>query len=375
MRNPRLAALLTATVSAALAAAPAAADGDLDVPDFDAIRTPDSPAFTVLGVSPSQIERPNTPKQLAIALSGFLSGTGFAIPRNVAVEFAPYWLVGHPDLQLSDYRTRGLGRQLAENITVSLATTSTDVTTADPMASEIIASDTAIAFGVRTTAQLSRDMPACTEDVDALVRYAQSGAITTHPDFAAIAALPQDQREAATDALKARVVAQLADLTRKCGVEGGADARGWSLEAAAATSLSFAESDPDRGSLRSSGAWLTLAYKWIGVSAIGLARAHVDHVADGRVVTFDPGARLVVARGRYALSGELVGRFQVAETMSTRSRDSTYRVALGFDMRLTDQTWLTVSFGKDYSGDEDGKLFSLANLEWGFGDPKITAPK
>ena len=61
----------------------------------------------------------------------------------------------------------------------------------------------------------------------------------------------------------------------------------------------------------------------------------------------------------------------MSETELTEDRDSSYRLALGFDLCLTDTTWLTVAFGKDYSSDGDGTLFSLANLKWGFGDPKV----
>lgn len=38
---------------------------------------------------------------------------------------------------------------------------------------------------------------------------------------------------------------------------------------------------------------------------------------------------------------------------------------------VLDGSWLTVSFGKDFEGDDLGSLFTLASLKWGFGKPSI----
>lgn len=365
-------AVLTATIALARTAT---AD-DLGVPDFDAIRTPDSPAFTLLGVSPTQIERPNTPQALTAALSGFLSESGVAIPKSLAVEVAVYWLWSRPDLTFDTYRQRGVGAQLAQNVTLSVGTTSTDHATLDP---SIMATDTTMAIGARTSAQLSREpVAACATELQALVQVARSLSIQGHPEYREVMLRPEAERLAGLARIQQEVVAaqdgaQLAahERAKACVVGGGADARGWIMEAAAATSIGFPDSDPKAGALRSSAAWLTLAYKWIGTSVVGLARGRADEVPGGRDLTFDPGVRVIHARGRYAVSAEVVGRFRLAETAATEERDHTYRVALGFDLRLTDATWLAVSFGKDFAGDDNGKVFSLANLKWGFGEPTI----
>ena len=60
------------------------------VPEFDKIRTPDSPAFMLLGVSPTQIERPNTPREVVVALGTFVSKDSLTVPEKLALEFSPY---------------------------------------------------------------------------------------------------------------------------------------------------------------------------------------------------------------------------------------------------------------------------------------------
>ena len=39
-----------------------------DVPAYNTIRTPASPAFVLLGMEPSSVERPNTPADLALTV-------------------------------------------------------------------------------------------------------------------------------------------------------------------------------------------------------------------------------------------------------------------------------------------------------------------
>ncbi|HUQ01651.1 MAG TPA: hypothetical protein VM261_04110 [Kofleriaceae bacterium] len=354
-----------------LAAANGPAVADEELPDFDAIRTPDSPAFTLLGVSPTQIERPNTPKQLSAALSGFLSETGVAIPRNLAVEFSPYWLVSRPELELSEYMNEGYA-QLWRNFTLSIGTSSTERSEMDPLGGEIAVTDTTLAVGARTFVRLSR--PAnCDSDIVSWVEASRTTALSQDPEYRDLVA-----RGALTEEDAKRIKARIdytafhaaADRATKCLVT-GADARGWSIEVAAATSVDFAGSDPEEGELRASAGWATLSHQSTHGSVVGLLRARLDEVADGRNVAIDPGIRGIYAKGRYAASAEVVGRLRVSETDMTENRDHTYRVALGFDLRLTDTTWFTVSFGKDFAADDTGKLFSLANVKWGFGDPKV----
>ena len=47
-------------------AAPAAAQ---QIPDFDKVRTPLSPAFVILGVAPTTVDRPTAPSALASSLT------------------------------------------------------------------------------------------------------------------------------------------------------------------------------------------------------------------------------------------------------------------------------------------------------------------
>ena len=55
---------------------------------------PDAPAFELLSVDPSTILRPQTPRELAVALSNFQGTDGsFTVPRAVAIELSPSILI------------------------------------------------------------------------------------------------------------------------------------------------------------------------------------------------------------------------------------------------------------------------------------------
>ena len=79
------------------------------------------PALALLGISASNVTRPNTPRALIASL---VSGTGSSglVPDGYALETSPYWLVKHPTLQLRDYYNAGLGDRLRYFTAISAAT-------------------------------------------------------------------------------------------------------------------------------------------------------------------------------------------------------------------------------------------------------------
>lgn len=353
----------------------ATASGD-EVPDYDAVRTPASPAFTLLGISPTEIDRPNTPKAVAVSLGGFARNGG-------AIEIAPYWLASHPDLTLAAYRDSA--GQLVRNLSVSLGTNAAE---ADATAGT--AASTTLALGVRTSATIAELDDACEKQVTAARKAVTAPAAAGPVDVARLkAALAIEDPTARQQAIQAvlddanamaeddpRWVAakqQAADLVaNECVQSGQADA-GLTLELAAATSVGFADDDLDAAALGTSAAWASLAYRQPGLSAIVLTRLRRDRVAGGRQYVLVPGARGVYATGRVAVSLEGILQKQLAKSAAVADLDVTYRATAALDVRVADSTWVTLSFGKDFGDDSSGKLFSLANLKWGYGDPKITA--
>ncbi len=73
-------------------------------PDYQSARTPESPALAVLGSGQTQIERPTTPKAVALVLrNSFASNGTVIIPNEFALDLSIYWLWDHPNYTYEQY--------------------------------------------------------------------------------------------------------------------------------------------------------------------------------------------------------------------------------------------------------------------------------
>lgn len=98
---------------------PAAENSKLDLAKLD-LAVPASPAFSVLGVTPDQVVRPDSPRELALALlNGFDDRGNFQ--SGLAIDTVPYLLTAGPRLTLAQYRSSRLA-QILSRTKFSLAT-------------------------------------------------------------------------------------------------------------------------------------------------------------------------------------------------------------------------------------------------------------
>ena len=151
------------------------------------LKAPAAPAFVVLGVSPSKIERPQAVRPLILSALSAVSSEGF--PRNYAVEFAPYWL-GTPQLSFNDYYSSTVAQAIPRHLSVSVATT--------PLGRSADAG-TAIALGARTLPLPGRAHPKLKSLLDTLHdlqrrSITEEGFFSRHERF--IALLNEGQKSA-----------------------------------------------------------------------------------------------------------------------------------------------------------------------------------
>ena len=161
-RSRVLPLLLLAQVVASPAHADAAGPPNTDLPaDLIVLRTPASPAFVALGVSPTEVQRPTTPAAFASDLVSSFRGqsNSLVLPQGFALEVAPYWLAPRYDLTYTEYAKEGW-QSLYRNATLSIATTATPPSAPAAAGSAVADSGalastmtpgTDLAVGVRTT--------------------------------------------------------------------------------------------------------------------------------------------------------------------------------------------------------------------------------
>lgn len=121
------------------------------VPDVNALRAPETPAFHALGLGSEDIQRPATPFSTTMAVASGLANGKLVVPfQNVGMEFAPYWMQRCPDVT-REYMESHKSEAWYRNFTVSLAFTH-DMLDARDETGAVSEQDTALgAIGMRTS--------------------------------------------------------------------------------------------------------------------------------------------------------------------------------------------------------------------------------
>ena len=94
--------------------------------DLTELKAPSSPAFTILGVQPTEIARPTSFDSFKASLfNDFSNDDGFTIPQNFALEFSPYWMFPHKNLtfeKLFDPNHKNVWANILSSSSISVAT-------------------------------------------------------------------------------------------------------------------------------------------------------------------------------------------------------------------------------------------------------------
>lgn len=329
-------------------------------PELDAIRTPPTPAFTVLDIEPSAVERPATPTDTAVAIvNKFRDGT---VPKNFAFESSPYWLVSRPHVTWRDDDKRTVRESLARTTSVSIATAETG-TAAAPVSS--------LAFGIRAQL-LSGSLSKATSDAYKALeeRLGQNGSLFLSMMFdqglgtldaqLLDCTLPRPPAPPATDEARKKCLAEYetkksalttavlkSEAFKKASapLTGGENIvpkrEGVFLEVAAAFAYDYAKAEWKAQQFRKGSVWVTPSYTGGPWSAIGVFRYDRAH-ADGESA-IDWGARVMNSTTNYAFSLEFVERTPIDSATLKRSHRL---IGIG-EYRVTDGAWVVASFGKD----------------------------
>src|SRR5207245_1874358 len=190
----------------------------------------------------SAVKRPTTPKALAASLLAATGDLQF-LPRNYAIDVAPYWLAPHPTLTYQQFHNPGLWQSIKQTASISLATSRSSGTGIVPD------SGTAIGLGMRTFVAAGhpdrRALDSLTARLDT-IQQQQNRAAFQHRPQAEQDEL-RDQNDRATRALQALVQ----------------ERRGFMLEAAAGAVAVYRQDDWASGNLEyrwAEGKYLTATF-------------------------------------------------------------------------------------------------------------------
>lgn len=376
----RFATLLTHAFLLVLWALPTYAQNDT-LPQFNLLRTPTSPAFTLLGVAPTTVERPNTPAAIAVSLLSNTAGLT-QLPTDYALEISPYWLFGHPTLTWQRDTTRTVWESVERTATFSIGTARTD-------SSSTASAATNLAVGFRTSlfsGTMSSRSKRCLDTVQQQLTksaanfYAATKAARQQADDRFIAQLKanegnsaaqevaRQEHEAAIKKINQQAIAQfeqgeLQDIAL--------EREGFLLELAFGGTWSFANAIADSGRFARFGAWLTPAYQWQNWSIVGVGRVLADKRGDSTYVTVDAGARLIYTESQFGISLEAAG-----QTFTWNNAPANeWRLAAVADVEIRDGTWVTMTFGRDFHGNQTGSFLAKLGLAFQLGSQRYVVEK
>lgn len=334
--------------------------GDLfaqeSTPEFHKLRTPESPAFTILGISPAQVHRPTSPATFAFAfLKDFANSSDEDGPGGFALETTPYWWKHHPDLTLEEYE-RTATRNLYRNLSLSMAVSDGQ--------EEGTQSARLIGAGLRSSI-----VPGKAVSKQCINEVREAAAAASQRMGAVIAArikedpslLEDDKRlEELNQELFSREQPAIEEATQLC-MEELSVPQGFALDMAAASVFHFQDGEFDKAAVSRKSLWITPAFlgryqSWTGV----LRFIWDDDPNSGNQDAYDLGVRSIYARDRFAGSIEALWR---REHVGGES-ENLYRAVGVFEFEILEGTWLSLSLGRDYEGDRPNSLVALANVQW-----------
>jgi len=319
--------------------------------ELDDLKAPTSPAFVLLGVEPTSIERPETPKAFVVdVLSTLQESQG--IPKDYALALAPYWLTDHPELTFDQYFTKNPWENFLHTLSISLAShrPEEDEGTDTADVSEDI-QDPAVGLGFRGMVIGGR-APADLAPAVADLEEALGAILDCQSDC-------EDEEQTARDAAK-----KVQDIN--------VQRVGFTLDIAGGAVWDFPEQKFDERRMRRWGFWVTPAYRFASpsgkssVDALAVLRYLQEKQEDEDV--FDVGGRLIWHFNEdLALSAEYLRRRN--EGSVDADAESTERLVGLIEYRLGETLFLVASYGEDFAtdGEGSGALVSTLGLKIGLG--------
>ena len=346
------------------------------------LSAPTSPAFVLLGVSPAAVDRPETPKAFTLSLLSKVA-TANGLPRNYALEVAPYWLTSHPGLTFGDYQNPNVWQSIRQSFSLTLGTA--PIPGAAPSADP---TGTRIGLAFRVAIVNGRAHPRLQSLVQQLETSDDIRFDLMDKEDELLEALKKDPTSKTLNDELARVQKQIAGERAKTApvalqIQGlDAERVGFFLHVAAGQVWNVPGDDLDQSTRGKRGLWLTPSYRWRRCGAAESCESSFDIIAVARALTepdkdavWDYGGRVVWKVNQELMASiEALRRHDTAATPADKT--SSNRTVGLIEYRIRQDLILYGSFGRDFKEITGTKpLVSFLGLNIGFGDKPVVEAK
>lgn len=375
---------------------------------LDLLRAPVSPAANLLGISPSQIDKPSDPAAFMASINT-ASNNFSGLPTSYAVDLAPAWLFAGRRITLEDYLSQKAGKTIPQSLVVSLAT-HTVAGMADTMPDV-----TRFSAGVHISLLRGHASEESREKLDRLgesLRNLSAGfdkaldslrkadpayvyldsmlmATLLHGDltFEQKEDITRSIREAMAQADE-RMTKELRETlkeefesARTAAEEVRIERYGFKLDLWGAMAWDFPGMNFNRGQGSAAALWATGGYECpCGFSALGIVRyiyqRALPYPGDQGLIKYmnteavDAGLRLIYAQPGTRFSGGMESLFR--QKVNIQDDPFSWRFTVNAEYEVGRNKKLSLSFGKDFDGTltGDSDLIMALNFLMGFGTGK-----
>ena len=331
------------------------------------LKTPNSPGFQLLDISPSSIDRPTNPKEFSLKVLS-LANTSNGIPKNFALEFSPFWYLKKKNENIYKYlgvSEDTVGLKLSTGIlrkaNLSLASTFSDSTSGS-----LLKNTNYISFGIKTNILTLR-----TPKQNKVINKALLEASKRIDDLQNEPNLSLEELEKKLDA--DNIYKEAIKIANKLPL--------LQLDGAFAYSDAFTDNLFNNKRFNRSAIWTSLAINADfknknqdnhSLSFIFLAKHLRDNILKDtsdfiflKTNAYDFGGKIEYNINRLCISVEYVKRNY--NTDKNLNSDRTVGI---IQYKISDNLYATGAYGKNFG--DFNNVFSLIGLNWGFGSSKLS---
>ncbi|MGE5811697.1 MAG: hypothetical protein ACM339_09360, partial [Ignavibacteria bacterium] len=287
---------------------------------YNMLLPPVSPGFVLMGKEPASVERPGSVSDLAVTILN-QSENFTIVPLNYALEAAPYWLIGAPDLTFEEYGREGsVPENFLQTLSISLASSTEELDNIDENSSV-----TSAAAGIRFSLlkgeidpsfnDYSLKLDSIIERMKFINKIFHEEIVTRKQDDKILDSLKRilfrpeiTEEEVKTveekfrlrnEEIENEVNAELkepflseAEVIRNMASTLQMRRIGWKLDFAGGILFNFPEQKFNKGEFSRYGLWLNGGYEWTNFSGLGVFRFLADPKISG-LNSYDIGGRFI----------------------------------------------------------------------------------
>lgn len=366
---------------------------------LDLLKAPSSPAFNILGISPSQIDRPTDLNAFKLSVQNATNNFS-KFPNSYSVEIAPASLLKLKNQTLDKLNSTQFKDVFPQSLSISFGTTQAskiNPTTKDST------SHTRLGFGVKFSFVRPRWSDATTRLFNNL-KNAQLSFLNDIQTSTHKKSLQDSVRKYNADVTKRQIFldslstlteqnAELLNRQVKDSVKYKAlynaannfmiERKGFFLDFAGGLAIDFPTDQFNYSVVNKAGAWVTTGYEGgnNGFSILGIGRYlyqpdqiladPTGSIKSDKISTLDLGERLLYNgyQGKFTASVETIYRSILNKNSSI---DPSWRCILNLEYSVGTNQKITFAFGKDFDNTitKSGNLITALNYIIGFGSTK-----